>query len=105
MRHHRGRYQSPQVILTHSFFPRERLLSSDDAKLYLDLILPRASKPNRHSRDILHAVLSYDMTAVDFLHHENPPTWTGIKPAILGAEGQRKTNHATQAAFFQILIN
>ncbi|GFX18531.1 hypothetical protein TNCV_3371041 [Trichonephila clavipes] len=25
--------------------------------------------------------------AVDFLHHENPPTWAGVEPASLGAEG------------------
>ncbi|GFT31700.1 hypothetical protein TNCV_231201 [Trichonephila clavipes] len=44
-----------------------------------------------HSRDLLH-------TSVDFLHHENPPTWVGVKPATLGTEGQRQTNHATQPA-------
>ncbi|GFT14829.1 CCHC-type domain-containing protein [Trichonephila clavipes] len=27
------------------------------------------------------------MDAVDFLHHENPPTWAGVEPATLGAEG------------------
>ncbi|GFX69120.1 hypothetical protein TNCV_4946191 [Trichonephila clavipes] len=26
------------------------------------------------------------MAAVDFLHHENPPTWAGVEPAILGAD-------------------
>ncbi|GFT12910.1 hypothetical protein TNCV_5096021 [Trichonephila clavipes] len=36
------------------------------------------------------------MAAVDFLHDENPPTWVGLEPATLGAEGQRQTNHATQ---------
>ncbi|GFW94438.1 hypothetical protein TNCV_2701591 [Trichonephila clavipes] len=36
------------------------------------------------------------MAAVDFLHHENPPTWSGVEPATLGADGQRQTNHATQ---------
>ncbi|GFT09208.1 nucleic-acid-binding protein from transposon X-element [Trichonephila clavipes] len=29
------------------------------------------------------------MVAVIFLHHENPPTWTGFEPATLGAEGLR----------------
>ncbi|GFV68279.1 hypothetical protein TNCV_1875611 [Trichonephila clavipes] len=38
------------------------------------------------------------MAAVDFLHHENPPTWSGVEPATLGAEGKRKINHATQPA-------
>ncbi|GFV42095.1 hypothetical protein TNCV_2602951 [Trichonephila clavipes] len=33
------------------------------------------------------------MAAVDFLHHENPSTWTGVEPATLGTEGQRYTNH------------
>ncbi|GFW20214.1 hypothetical protein TNCV_1855381 [Trichonephila clavipes] len=36
------------------------------------------------------------MAAVDFLHHENPPTWAGVEPAALGAEGQRKINHASR---------
>ncbi|GFU63872.1 uncharacterized protein TNCV_3496841 [Trichonephila clavipes] len=26
------------------------------------------------------------MAIVDFLHPENPPTWAGVEPAILGAE-------------------
>ncbi|GFX43018.1 hypothetical protein TNCV_436341 [Trichonephila clavipes] len=56
-----GGYQSPQVILTLSFLPRGKHMSSDDENLYQDLLLPRASKPNRHSRDLLHAVQSYDM--------------------------------------------
>ncbi|GFX63878.1 hypothetical protein TNCV_4345931 [Trichonephila clavipes] len=34
------------------------------------------------------------MAVVDFLHHENPPTWAGSRN--LSAEGQRQTNHATQ---------
>ncbi|GFV41523.1 hypothetical protein TNCV_3626751 [Trichonephila clavipes] len=38
------------------------------------------------------------MIAVDFLHHENPPTWAGVEPATLGADGQRQTNYATQSA-------
>ncbi|GFW13264.1 transposable element Tcb1 transposase [Trichonephila clavipes] len=36
------------------------------------------------------------MVAVHFLYHENPLTWAGVEPAILGADGQRQTNHATQ---------
>ncbi|GFV29265.1 hypothetical protein TNCV_4602971 [Trichonephila clavipes] len=38
------------------------------------------------------------MAAVAFLHHENPPTWAGVEPATLGAEGQQQTNYATQSA-------
>ncbi|GFV59179.1 uncharacterized protein TNCV_2339201 [Trichonephila clavipes] len=38
------------------------------------------------------------MAIVDFLHHENPPTWAGVEPVTLGAEVQRQTNHATQSA-------
>ncbi|GFX42600.1 hypothetical protein TNCV_261351 [Trichonephila clavipes] len=49
--------------------------------------------------DLLHAVQSYDMAAVDFKHHENPPTWAVVEPATLGREGQRQTNHATQPTF------
>ncbi|GFT01800.1 hypothetical protein TNCV_4205991 [Trichonephila clavipes] len=37
-------------------------------------------------------------TAVDFLNHENPPTWAGVESTTLGAEGQRQSNHATQPA-------
>ncbi|GFX20113.1 hypothetical protein TNCV_1436731 [Trichonephila clavipes] len=64
------------------------------------LILPRTSKPNGHSRDLFHAVYSYDMAAVDFLHHENPSTWAGVEPVTLGAEDQRQTNLVTQPDFF-----
>ncbi|GFX11377.1 hypothetical protein TNCV_2804381 [Trichonephila clavipes] len=49
------------------------------------LILPRAPMPSRHSRDLLQAIQSYDMTAVDFLHHENPPTRAGDEPATYGS--------------------
>ncbi|GFX90966.1 hypothetical protein TNCV_3167971 [Trichonephila clavipes] len=38
------------------------------------------------------------MTAVDFLHHENPPTWAGVEPATLGADDQRQANYATLSA-------
>ncbi|GFX15252.1 putative LOC100569746 [Trichonephila clavipes] len=81
-------------IAAGNFHPRGRHLTSDDTNMYQDLILPRTSKPNRRSREILHAVLSYDMAAVEFLHHENPPTWTGVETPTMGAEGQPLTNHA-----------
>ncbi|GFT83482.1 hypothetical protein TNCV_232441 [Trichonephila clavipes] len=29
------------------------------------------------------------MDTVDFLHHENPPTLTGVEPATIGAEGSK----------------
>ncbi|GFS54168.1 transposable element Tcb1 transposase [Trichonephila clavipes] len=54
-----GEYQTPQVILALSFLPRGRHPSSDDVNLYQDLILPKASKPNRHSRD---SCMSYNHT-------------------------------------------
>ncbi|GFU88069.1 transposable element Tcb1 transposase [Trichonephila clavipes] len=44
------------------------------------------------------------MTVVDFLHHENSPSWTEVEPTILGAEGLRQTNHATQPAPVILLI-
>ncbi|GFX47559.1 hypothetical protein TNCV_3015781 [Trichonephila clavipes] len=56
----------------------------------------RASKPNRHSRDLLHAAKSDDMAPVGFLHHENLPTWDGIEPATFSAESQGQTNHTPQ---------
>ncbi|GFX80571.1 hypothetical protein TNCV_498391 [Trichonephila clavipes] len=46
----------------------------------LNLTLPRASKPNEHSRDLSHSIASYDLAAVDFLHHDNPPTCAGSNP-------------------------
>ncbi|GFY10594.1 hypothetical protein TNCV_2194151 [Trichonephila clavipes] len=52
-----------------------------------DLTLPRAPKPNRHSRDLLYAISSYDIVAVNFLLHENPPALAGVKPATFGADG------------------
>ncbi|GFU49547.1 hypothetical protein TNCV_1590861 [Trichonephila clavipes] len=42
------------------------------------------------------------MTAVDFLHHENPPTWAGVEPTTLSADGQRQTNYATQSALAEL---
>ncbi|GFV97525.1 hypothetical protein TNCV_2040331 [Trichonephila clavipes] len=38
------------------------------------------------------------MAAVDFLYHENPPTWAGIEPTTLGADGKRQIPYATQSA-------
>ncbi|GFW29757.1 uncharacterized protein TNCV_3936241 [Trichonephila clavipes] len=38
------------------------------------------------------------MAVVDFLHHENPPTWAGVEPATLVADGQRQINYATHLA-------
>ncbi|GFT94877.1 hypothetical protein TNCV_1471851 [Trichonephila clavipes] len=61
-------------MFTPSFLPRGRHLSFDDVKFHLGiLILPRAPKPNGHSRDFLHVALSYYMDTVDILHRENPP--------------------------------
>ncbi|GFY11470.1 histone-lysine N-methyltransferase SETMAR [Trichonephila clavipes] len=56
LRSPKGRYQFPQEILMPSFLCGGRHLSYADANLYQDLILPITPKPNRHSRDILHAV-------------------------------------------------
>ncbi|GFY24366.1 hypothetical protein TNCV_1014151 [Trichonephila clavipes] len=53
--------------------PRGRHLSSDNANLYQDLILPNASKPNRQS-------FTYDIAAVDFPHHENNRLGPGSNP-------------------------
>ncbi|GFW92584.1 hypothetical protein TNCV_519011 [Trichonephila clavipes] len=49
---------------------------------------------------LLDAAESCDMAAVDFQHHENPPTWAGVEPGTLGAEGQRQTSHATRPGRF-----
>ncbi|GFU74504.1 hypothetical protein TNCV_4145291 [Trichonephila clavipes] len=42
------------------------------------------------------------MTAVDCLHHENPPSWAVVEPATLGADGQIQTNYATQSALTKL---
>ncbi|GFW24277.1 hypothetical protein TNCV_605271 [Trichonephila clavipes] len=44
------------------------------------------------------------MTAVDFLYHENPPTWAGVEPTTLGADDQRQTNYATQSALAELVF-
>ncbi|GFS60802.1 uncharacterized protein TNCV_2001901 [Trichonephila clavipes] len=41
------------------------------------------------------------MAAVDFLHQENLPTWAGVEPVTLGAEGQRQTSRTTQLALYE----
>ncbi|GFX94765.1 hypothetical protein TNCV_1636271 [Trichonephila clavipes] len=41
------------------------------------------------------SIVPKDIAADDFLHHENPLTWAGVKPTTLGAECQQQTNHAT----------
>ncbi|GFU85256.1 hypothetical protein TNCV_2385631 [Trichonephila clavipes] len=51
------RYQLPHVILTPSFFPRGKHLSSTDARfVFRNLILPKVSKPNGHSMGLFRAV-------------------------------------------------
>ncbi|GFV66096.1 hypothetical protein TNCV_1649081 [Trichonephila clavipes] len=80
-----------------SFLLRGRYLSSDDTKLNLRILAAKPAhqgifyKPNNHTTRPF-------MTAIDFLHHENPPTWDGVEPATLGADDQRQTNYATQSA-------
>ncbi|GFV72180.1 hypothetical protein TNCV_3278351 [Trichonephila clavipes] len=32
------------------------------------------------------------MDAIDFLHHENPPTWGGVEPPTLCVQAQRLAN-------------
>ncbi|GFT49459.1 hypothetical protein TNCV_3366571 [Trichonephila clavipes] len=65
------RYQLPRVVLAPSFFSKGRHLSSADMKfVQRNLNLPRASKPNGHSKDLFHA-------AVDFLHSEYPDLGRG----------------------------
>ncbi|GFW15023.1 hypothetical protein TNCV_983151 [Trichonephila clavipes] len=45
------------------------------------------------------------MTAVNFLNHENPPTWDGVQPASLGADDQQKPFYATQSALAELYDN
>ncbi|GFX83353.1 hypothetical protein TNCV_908711 [Trichonephila clavipes] len=59
-------------ILTLSFLPRLRYLNFDDSKL------------NKKFK-------SDDSTQAK--QHDNPPTWYGVKPAILGIKCQRQTNY------------
>ncbi|GFW82789.1 hypothetical protein TNCV_3493591 [Trichonephila clavipes] len=62
-----------------------------------ELILPKAPKPNKHSTVSLNK--AHNHTTVDFLHHKNPPTWTGVESTTLGTQGQQQTNYATQPAY------
>ncbi|GFX46460.1 hypothetical protein TNCV_4548991 [Trichonephila clavipes] len=90
-----------------SFLLRGRQLSSDDAKLNLRTFLKNfGSQAKRVLQGIFympnnHTTWSF-MTAVDFLNHENPPTWDGVEPSTLGAVGQRQTNYATQSALAEL---
>ncbi|GFW01231.1 uncharacterized protein TNCV_4514301 [Trichonephila clavipes] len=43
------------------------------------------------------------MAAVDFLHHENPSTWAGVKPATLGTEGQGQTEQFHRDASLEVV--
>ncbi|GFV22426.1 hypothetical protein TNCV_4276961 [Trichonephila clavipes] len=38
------------------------------------------------------------MDAVDFLHHENSPTWAGVEPANFSIQGQHLTKHSNHPA-------
>ncbi|GFU47227.1 hypothetical protein TNCV_4532241 [Trichonephila clavipes] len=90
------RYQLPQVILIPVYSSEEAPAGSDDAKVNLKFWHGQTGTsrdfymPNNHTTWPL-------MTAVDFLHHENPPTGAGVEPATLGADGQRQTSYATQS--------
>ncbi|GFV76877.1 hypothetical protein TNCV_689481 [Trichonephila clavipes] len=44
------------------------------------------------------------MDTVDFLLHENSPTWAGVEPGNVGVEGQRLTNYATQPGWIGWLV-
>ncbi|GFU61696.1 hypothetical protein TNCV_4611751 [Trichonephila clavipes] len=79
------RYRIPQVVLMPRFLPRERHLSSGDAKSYLRFLAP---KPNKYTRKKFHVV--YDVVAVDFLHHESPPICAGVEPVTLDADSRDK---------------
>ncbi|GFW91524.1 hypothetical protein TNCV_3376871 [Trichonephila clavipes] len=83
-----------------SFLLRGRHLSSDDAKLNLRILVKRALQGIFYIANN-HTTWPF-MTAVDFLHHENPPTWVGVEPATLGAEGQRQTKYAALLALAEL---
>ncbi|GFV34487.1 hypothetical protein TNCV_467011 [Trichonephila clavipes] len=40
------------------------------------------------------------MAAIDFLHHENPPTWAGVEPATLSAEGCQGLKYPKVMAYY-----
>ncbi|GFY10100.1 hypothetical protein TNCV_1946451 [Trichonephila clavipes] len=75
------------VILTPSFFSRERHLSSDEVK-WDGISLIRSNQ--------IGTLGIFNMDAVDFLHHENPPTWPVVEPINSGVQGQRQTNYTPQ---------
>ena len=61
---------------------------SEYVKVCRDSILPRVSKPNGYSRDLLHATQSYDMGAYDF---PNLKIYR-LEPATLGMLGGHVTS-------------
>ncbi|GFY20039.1 hypothetical protein TNCV_2147321 [Trichonephila clavipes] len=64
------------------------------------------SKPNGHFKEFFYMANNHStwplMTAVNFLHHENSPTWAGFEAATLDVDGQRQTNYATQSALAEL---
>ncbi|GFY26938.1 hypothetical protein TNCV_930791 [Trichonephila clavipes] len=73
-----------------TFLLRGRHLSSDDAKLNSRILAAKWAFKGIY-------YLPNNRT-----HYENPPTWDGVEPATLGADGQRQTNYATQSALDEL---
>ncbi|GFW99184.1 hypothetical protein TNCV_3009521 [Trichonephila clavipes] len=80
------------------FPPQRKAPELRQCEPVLGFNLPRAPKTKRHSRGFFTCRIIIRHGRCRFLHHENPPTWAGVEPATLGAEGHRQSNHATQAA-------
>ncbi|GFX27854.1 hypothetical protein TNCV_3082771 [Trichonephila clavipes] len=69
----------------------------NDAKLNLRILAAKPAHQGIFYMPNNHTTWPF-MTAVNFLYHENPPTWAGGEPATSGADDQQQTNYATQSA-------
>ncbi|GFV68516.1 hypothetical protein TNCV_3129721 [Trichonephila clavipes] len=84
-----------------NFLLRGRHLSSDDANSNLRILAAKRVHQGIFCMPNNHTTWPF-MTAIDFLHHQNPPTWTGVEPATLGADDQRQTNYTTLSALAEL---
>ncbi|GFW47118.1 hypothetical protein TNCV_55711 [Trichonephila clavipes] len=73
-----------------SFLLRGRHLSPENAKLNLRILAAKPAHQGIFYMPNNHTTWPFK-TAVNFFHHENPPTWAGVETATLCADGQRQT--------------
>ncbi|GFV02249.1 hypothetical protein TNCV_1558821 [Trichonephila clavipes] len=85
----------PRKLVSLKSPPQPEAPSFDERNSTWNLILPTASKSKRQFRDLLLAAQLYNKDAVDFLQHENQPTWAGVEPAPKPAPNQPRHSAGT----------